>query len=115
MSDDSLVLQVCENCSAVQYPPRECCRECLSDALAWNAVSAEGRVVAVTALQHSLEPVFQSQTPVHIANIRMETGVTILAFCDAGTTAGQVVNVSGANEGDRFGFQVVPKASEKTP
>lgn len=42
--DGTLTLQVCADCGAVQYPPRELCRACLADALAWRRVdgSADG-------------------------------------------------------------------------
>ena len=36
-------LQACEDCGAVQYPPREACARCLSAALRWRRQGGEGR------------------------------------------------------------------------
>ena len=46
-------LQICQNCSKVQYPPRQFCGNCLSDSLEWQDVGNGGKLLAETTLQHS--------------------------------------------------------------
>ena len=38
-------LQVCDDCGAVQYPPREACHRCLSPHLKWREQSGEGELL----------------------------------------------------------------------
>ena len=38
-------LQVCKDCSAVQYPPREACQQCLSIRLDWKPQSQAGELL----------------------------------------------------------------------
>jgi len=48
-----LKLQHCEACAAVNYPPREVCRNCLNDKLVWRDTSPEGEILSVSELFHS--------------------------------------------------------------
>ena len=50
-------LQVCDDCSAVQYPPREACHRCLSPDPKWREQSGEGELLSQTLLsQHAVLP-----------------------------------------------------------
>ncbi len=53
-------LQVCRDCGAVQYPPREACRRCLSVRLDWKPQSGEGALLAATTLFHSNDEFFRA-------------------------------------------------------
>jgi uncharacterized OB-fold protein len=75
----ALTLQVCAQCGAVQYPPRELCGNCLSDTLEWQAVDQRGTVVACTVLQHSLEPYFSTRTPWPLASVQLDCGPIVYA------------------------------------
>ena len=46
-------LQTCEDCGAVQYPPREACHVCLSPRLQWREQSGKAQLLACTILHHS--------------------------------------------------------------
>lgn len=50
---DALLLQQCAKCDAIQYPPRERCRNCLADQLDWRKIDNIGSVLSVTELHHS--------------------------------------------------------------
>jgi len=43
-------LQVCGDCGAVQYPPRESCQRCLSGALRWREQSGAGELIAAIVM-----------------------------------------------------------------
>ncbi len=75
-----LCLQVCEPCQAVQYPPRDNCRQCLSDKLTWQPVCAEGVVMAWSRVHASTQAFFREHAPWHVANIRLDCGVVLYAF-----------------------------------
>ena len=72
------MLQHCGNCAAVQYPPREICHNCLSGTLNWQETNNLGTVLAGVALQRSLEPYFQSQTPWLLGSVKLDCGPVVL-------------------------------------
>lgn len=72
-------LQVCSSCQAVQYPPREVCGECLSDALAWEPVNPWGVLLASTTLHHSNDLYFRERLPWRIGTVRMDAGPSVIA------------------------------------
>lgn len=115
MRTDKLVLQVCEPCGAVQYPPREICRNCLSDELRWKETDNNGRIIAVSTLNHSFEPFFQDKLPLTIASVRLKNDVTLFAFCDAKSLRGQRVIIVGENSSSRFGFKAIAASGEDAP
>jgi NAD(P)-dependent dehydrogenase (short-subunit alcohol dehydrogenase family)/uncharacterized OB-fold protein len=72
-------LQVCAQCGAVQYPPRESCHRCLSVALKWRPQSGEGDLISETVLHHSHEAYFRARLPWRLGMIRLDCGPTIIA------------------------------------
>src|SRR5207248_6917450 len=49
-------LQVCKDCTAVQYPPRDACHRCLSPQLRWTPQTGAGELLSETVLHHSNDP-----------------------------------------------------------
>ncbi|MGA9868387.1 MAG: zinc ribbon domain-containing protein [Acetobacteraceae bacterium] len=76
-----ITLQRCGSCGAAQYPPREICGMCLSDAVAAEtADSLPGRVLARTVLHHSNEPRFRTRLPLAIGLVRFDAGPVAVCF-----------------------------------
>ena len=50
-------LQRCEDCSTIQYPPREACANCLSVRLRWREVDGAGELIARTTIRYGFERV----------------------------------------------------------
>ena len=78
-----LTLQQCAACHAVQYPPRELCRECLAGELNWTVLPGGGELLAYSELQHSLEPYFRDQLPWMLGSVRLDCGPVVLAWLRA--------------------------------
>ncbi len=76
-------LQVCGNCQEVHYPKRDICAACWHHALAWQSVSARGKVSSFTDLHISAKPEWADKLPVRIGLIKLEAGPNVLAFMDA--------------------------------
>lgn len=72
-------LQVCRDCAAVQYPPREACRRCLSVRLDWKRQAGEGALIAETTLFHSHNDYFRERLPWRLGMVRLDCGVSVLA------------------------------------
>ena len=87
-------LQTCEDCSFVQYPPQEFCRQCLSSDLVWRDQPREAEVLAEATVYHSLEPAFSGATSPHTGLVRHSSGVVLVAFLTADCRAGDTVHLS---------------------
>ena len=91
----SISLQCCASCGAAQYPPRELCVACLSDALEWQTTEyIIGEVLAVTTLHHSHEATIRAILPLRTGLVRLEAGPTALCFVANDCTPGTRVRVT---------------------
>lgn len=72
-------LQVCQDCGAVQYPPREACGHCVSHRLQWRAQSGDGQLLALTTLHHSNELFFRERLPWRLGLVHLDAGPTVVA------------------------------------
>lgn len=77
-------LQVCANCGAVQYPPREACHVCLSLRLRWRDADSRGELIADTTIHHSYEPFFRERLPWRIGMVHLDAGPTVIAHLHSG-------------------------------
>ncbi|MCF7982133.1 MAG: zinc ribbon domain-containing protein [Pseudomonadales bacterium] len=77
--EGELVLQQCQQCAAVQYPPREICYRCLSDQLNWQVAASGGTVLSAVELHHSYEDFFTEKLPWIIASIQLDNGPIVFA------------------------------------
>ena len=71
-------LQVCDDCGAVQYPPREACHRCLSTAWKWREQSGEGELLSQTTLAHSNDLFFRERLPWRLGLVRLDAGATLM-------------------------------------
>ena len=71
-------LQVCADCGAVQYPPREACHRCLSDRLRWREQAGEGELLSTTTVHHSHDPFFRERVPWSLGMVRLDAGPTLV-------------------------------------
>jgi NAD(P)-dependent dehydrogenase (short-subunit alcohol dehydrogenase family)/uncharacterized OB-fold protein len=78
-AEGRFMLQVCEECGAVQYPPRDACASCLCVALPWRDVSPKGRLIAETTVQTSTSIYFRERAPWRIGTIKLEAGPSVMA------------------------------------
>jgi NAD(P)-dependent dehydrogenase (short-subunit alcohol dehydrogenase family)/uncharacterized OB-fold protein len=80
-------LQACRDCSAVQYPPREVCRACLSHRLIWRPQDGKGKLLTETTLHTAQELYFRERLPWRIGLVRLDAGVNLVAYLHAGVGA----------------------------
>ena len=97
-SEGRFELQVCEVCSAVQYPPREACLRCLSAQLKWRAQSGEGALLATTTLHHSNDLFFRERLPWRLGLVHLDAGPTVMVHLH-----GEVVEVWEVREVGQVG------------
>jgi NAD(P)-dependent dehydrogenase (short-subunit alcohol dehydrogenase family)/uncharacterized OB-fold protein len=71
-------LQVCQQCGAVQYPPREACHQCLSVRLRWRVQAGEGTLLAATTLHHSNDLFFRERLPWRLGLVQLAAGPSLI-------------------------------------
>ncbi|MEE4454722.1 Zn-ribbon domain-containing OB-fold protein [Novosphingobium resinovorum] len=84
-------LQTCLACGAAQYPSRDVCRVCLSDALEVRETPLEGHVVAEAALHRSLEPDRLHGGPLRIGVVATDLGIRALVALASNVRPGAAV------------------------
>ena len=104
-------LQVCGDCDAVQYPPREVCGECLSGRLDWREVASGGALIATTTLRHSNDLYFRERLPWRVGTVRMDAGPSVVAHVHEDCAEGSRVRL--ALKLDRSGQAVLHALPEK--
>ncbi len=72
-------LQVCSACGAVQYPPRDACRVCLSAALVWRRQNGTGELLSETMVRYGQELYFRERGAWRIGLVRLDAGVSVVA------------------------------------
>jgi NAD(P)-dependent dehydrogenase (short-subunit alcohol dehydrogenase family)/uncharacterized OB-fold protein len=77
-------LQVCADCDAVQYPPREACHRCLSDRLRWRGQTGLGELLSTTTVHHSHDPFFRERVPWKLGMVRLDVGPTLVVHLHGG-------------------------------
>jgi NAD(P)-dependent dehydrogenase (short-subunit alcohol dehydrogenase family)/uncharacterized OB-fold protein len=71
-------LQVCRDCGATQYPPREACSACLSQRLDWRAQNGLGELISDTTLRHSNEVYYRDRMPWRLGVVRLDCGPIVI-------------------------------------
>ncbi len=71
-------LQVCRDCAAVQYPPREACHRCTSDRLTWTLQAGDGELMSETTLHHSNDLFYRERLPWRLGLVRLDAGPTLM-------------------------------------
>jgi len=77
-AEGRFALQVCTDCGAVQYPPREACHRCLSDRLPWREQPGEGQLISQALLRHSHDIFFRERVPWRLGMVQLDSGPTVV-------------------------------------
>lgn len=108
-------LQVCADCQAVQYPPREACGHCTSPNLHWRPQSGAGQLLAATTLHHSNDLFFRERLPWRLGLVHLDAGPTVVTHLHGDVQAAPARVTVGARL-DRAGRAVlIAFPPEETP
>ena len=86
-------LQVCAECQALQYPPRDACLKCLSTELPWQDVDPLGTVLAETTIRISPEPYFRERMPWRMGSVKLRAGPVLNCHLHGETGRGDDVRM----------------------
>lgn len=79
-------LQVCEDCGAVQYPPREACQRCVSPRLRWRVQDGAGELLSATTLHHSNDLFFRERLPWRLGMVHLDAGPSVMVHLHGDVT-----------------------------
>jgi uncharacterized protein len=74
-----LVVQKCNGCGALRFPPRRLCANCLSRESSWTPLSGEGEVYSFIIMHRVYHPAFANQVPYAVATIKLKEGARMLS------------------------------------
>jgi uncharacterized OB-fold protein len=76
--DHRLLLQHCDDCSHVQFPPSSVCARCGGGALSWKQASGAGKVFSWIVVRHPVpKQVYASDVPYVVALVELTEGVRV--------------------------------------
>ena len=77
-AEGRFILQNCNECGKIQYPPRDACSNCLSIELNWKDAQSRGRILAETRVQTSIYLYFRERMPWRIGTVKLDSGPVII-------------------------------------
>ncbi len=105
-AEGRFALQVCRDCKAVQYPPREACHRCLGLRLEWERQSGDGELISETTLTHSHDEFFRQRLPWRLGMVRLDAGPILVVHLH-GKVAAAPARVRVSARLDRSGQAVL--------
>jgi len=74
-----LMVQKCESCGTLRFPPRALCARCLSPRAAWTPVSGRGEVYSFNVMHQVYHPGFAAEIPYAVVVIKLEEGAKMIS------------------------------------
>jgi uncharacterized OB-fold protein len=74
-----LVVQKCDSCGRLRFPPVELCSHCLSTKASWTPVSGRGEVFSFNVMHQVYHPGFAADVPYAVVVIQLEEGARMLS------------------------------------
>lgn len=111
-AEGRFALQVCAECGAVQYPPREACHRCLSPDLPWQPQDGAGVLLASTTLAHSNDLYFRERLPWRLGMVKLDAGPSVMVHLH-GEVRAEPCRVQVQARLDRAGQAVLIGCPEK--
>jgi len=74
-----LVMQKCESCGTLRFPPQPTCSRCLSADSSWAPVSGRGEVYTFNVMHQVYHSAFAPDIPYAVVVIKLEEGAKMLS------------------------------------
>jgi NAD(P)-dependent dehydrogenase (short-subunit alcohol dehydrogenase family)/uncharacterized OB-fold protein len=93
-AEGRFMLQVCADCGATLYPPRDACPRCWSARIPFRDVDPDGVVLAETTIRTSTDPYFRERTPWRIGTVALDCGPSVVAHLHGDVRQGARVRMA---------------------
>lgn len=97
-----LRIQRCADCSQFQFFPRNRCRRCGGEHIAWQASQGIGTIYSVTRVERAPNDEFRALAPYSIALVDLHEGVRLMAHAAAALRIGDQARVAFFSHNNRF-------------
>ncbi len=74
-----LVLQRCDGCGEIRFPPRDLCSRCLGRASRWIESSGRGTIYSFNVMHQVYHPGFAPEVPYPVVLVELEEGCRMLS------------------------------------
>ncbi len=74
-----LVLQKCDSCGMLRFPPRELCSHCLATGANWVTVSGRGQIFSYNIIHQVYHPGFAADVPYSVVVVQLEEGARMVS------------------------------------
>ena len=92
-AEGRFALQICLDCGAVVYPPRDACPSCLSARIPFRDVDPGGTLIAETTVRTSTDPYFRERTPWRVGTVKLDAGPVVVAHLHGDAVEGTRVRL----------------------
>jgi NAD(P)-dependent dehydrogenase (short-subunit alcohol dehydrogenase family)/uncharacterized OB-fold protein len=93
-AEGRFALQVCADCGAILYPPRDACPKCLSPRLPFQDVPNGGTLIAETTTRTSIDPYFRERMPWRVGVVKLDCGPSMVAHLHGDAREGRRVRMA---------------------
>jgi NAD(P)-dependent dehydrogenase (short-subunit alcohol dehydrogenase family)/uncharacterized OB-fold protein len=93
-AEGRFALQVCADCGAILYPPRDACPKCLSSRLPFKDVPNGGRLLAETTIRTSIDVFFRERMPWRVGVVALDCGPSIVTHLHGDVREGARVRMA---------------------
>ena len=93
-AEGRFALQVCADCGATLYPPRDACPKCLSARVPFQDVPTGGIVLAETTIRTSTDVYFRERLPWRIGTVALDCGPSFVAHLHGDVAEGDRVRMT---------------------
>jgi hypothetical protein len=87
-----LLVQQCESCGNLQFPPRQMCPRCRSFELGWQPVSGRGTVWSYVVTHPPLLPAYQELAPYNVVVVELDEDPTLRMVGNLVAGVGEPIN-----------------------
>jgi uncharacterized OB-fold protein len=84
ITENTMRLQCCAECSLYRYPPGACCPNCLSTAANWEKLSGKATVLSWTTYHRQYLPAYPA--PHTVVAVQLAEGPIMIGNIDVGDT-----------------------------
>lgn len=86
-AENRLLLQCCDSCGQLRYPPAKLCNKCLNDKSRWCEHEGQGIIYSFVVYHHAFHPDFKEKLPYVVAIIELDNGprmISRITGCEPG-------------------------------
>jgi hypothetical protein len=77
--EHKFVIQKCQDCGTMMFPPAGVCRNCLSENLAWVESNGRGKVWSFNVFHQLYWAAFKEEVPYNVVWVELEEGLMIIS------------------------------------